>query len=152
MLVVFLANWIALSPRCQRDEARKLVAERDSEIEELQQSSADQEQLLSARRGLGGLIGDMGEHLVLVRGSEWADGAHSYFDDVLELLRGDNPVFDESHVGRFYSVTTSATGQAYEHSIGPEKAAAEMLRAEIGCLRDFIGEINDVLHSRYGVV
>lgn len=151
--VVLGVNWLAASPRRQRNEARVAIIEKDQVIHELSTNVVGRTDLIAARDRIGNLMGDMGEHIgSIYRDENWARTGHEYFADVLEFLRGPNPTFDESHVGRFYAATTRAAWDEVEGHLEDNQRVERVLHAQIDCLDRFITEINDVLHARHGIV
>ena len=147
---VLLANFVAWSSRRQREEARSEVERLSEEIEERERYRLTREQLVKARQQLGSLMSDGGDMLIGHRSDmAFQDEATEFFGRVLDILRSGRPIFDESHEGRFYAASTAAMMDADSTDFGTDtdEGLRQVLRAELGSLKDFVSEINVELNS-----
>lgn len=103
------------------------------------------QELIDARNALGLLVGDAGDLLLGATGDEpFAEQVSNISGLCMELFQTDTVVFDHSHEGRLYAARTASFRRA---NVEGDEALRDELEAVIGCLDDFIKEINAELIS-----
>lgn len=103
------------------------------------------QELTDAKSALGRLISDAGDLLIARDDRPFSDQAFDIFEACISLFVDGSPVFDESHEGRLYAVSTSVIYKAADPV--SEETIVESLKAQIACLNEFIAEINAELNS-----
>jgi hypothetical protein len=138
---VLLGLFLALTPRTQRDEARSM----HSSLTQKLATRETREQYLSLRREVGALLGDYGDLLAAGKRMDWTDEYDELNDRAFPLCRSDNPVLDESHVGRFYAAITRARDEADRVGMAGDDWTIHSMKAEMAFLDECIGEVNGYL-------
>ena len=143
IVVIFLANWVALSARNQRDDASEEVLRQNGQLAEIERGRQTRQDLIDARRKLGSIMSNAGDLLVGYEGSpQFLSETMKIFEQAIALFRSNSPVFDDSHEGRYYAVITQAGENARRETPIEEEVQRVSLIAQIGFFERLIEEIN----------